>query len=128
MKSTYNVDTNEYNLVDSTLKATLKKVSNAFHKHKHLGPKKQAIDKISLPYAYTLPKDKDLRNKTRPIVSYAKHPAKQILNVAGRAFQWLLEHLHTKGEMKSFALFKTQDFAKQKEVEVTHTQKCSWEM
>jgi len=54
-------------------------------------------------------------------VSYAKHPAKQILNVAGRAFQWLLEQLHKKGKINSFALFNTQDFAKQCAVDNTHT-------
>ena len=53
-------------------------------------------------------------------MSHAKHPAKQILNIAGRAFQWLLEQLHIKGKMKSFALFKTQDFATQKSVDITH--------
>ena len=42
-----------------------------------------------------MPKSKDL-NKSRPVVSYFKHPQKRKLNFAGRALMWLLHRLQHK--------------------------------
>lgn len=47
-------------------------------------------DDSNLPTGYILPKNKDIK-KTRPIVSYFKHPFKRVLNSAGRALLHILE-------------------------------------
>ena len=64
----------------------------------------------AIPYGYLMPKSKDL-NKSRPVVSYFKHPQKRKLNFAGRALMWLLHRLQHKGLSKSFSSFDTRDYA-----------------
>ena len=63
------------------------------------------------PYAYMLPKDKDPRAKSRPIVSYFNHPNKALLKVAAQAFMWVLKQVESKKLAKSFVQFDTCDFA-----------------
>lgn len=63
--------------------------------------------KWKLPYAYALPKNKDL-NKTRPIVSYATHPMRVMLRRASRALKRLLDDKHVKD--LHFNMNKTGDF------------------
>ena len=58
----------------------------------------------SVPYAYILPKFKDIE-RMRPIVSYYNHPLKKSLNLASRALACILKH----AELDEFVLWKTQD-------------------
>ena len=60
--------------------------------------------KRSIPYAYTLLKFKDI-NRTRPIVSYFKHPLKETYNFASRA----LAHVIRMAQTDNFTLWKCQD-------------------
>jgi hypothetical protein len=49
----------------------------------------------SLPYAYVMPKNKDLE-KIRPIVSYSVHPLRPMLRRASRALRYMLKEIpHT---------------------------------
>ena len=64
-----------------------------------------------VPYGYLLPKEKDLKNKDRPVVSYFFHPEKGKLNIVARAFMWALKQLQTQGVCNSFSLFNTGDYA-----------------
>ena len=48
------------------------------------------FDETKIPYAYVLHKNKDLA-KLRPIVSYATHPLKRILNVTCRALNHMIQ-------------------------------------
>ena len=57
-----------------------------------------------LPYAYVLRKFKDVR-KPRPIVSYARHPAKRLLNLCGRAIAFLL----STADVRHCVLWRTHD-------------------
>jgi hypothetical protein len=58
----------------------------------------------SIPYAYALPKNKDL-SKYRTIVSYANHPLKFVYRVTQRAVVFLIKMLPD----THFTLFRTQD-------------------
>ena len=60
--------------------------------------------KRSIPYAYTLLKFKDI-SRTRPIVSYFKHPLKETYNFASRA----LAHVIKMAQTNNFTLWKCQD-------------------
>jgi hypothetical protein len=46
-----------------------------------------------LSFAYVLPKDKDPVNKSRPIIPSIKHPLRRILNIAARAWCFVLVNL-----------------------------------
>ena len=83
---------------------------------KHQGPKllmkfTPNLKRHAPPYAYMLPKDKDPRAKSRPIVSYFNHPNKALLKVAAQAFMWVLKQVENKKLAKSFVQFDTRDFA-----------------
>lgn len=60
--------------------------------------------KGTLPYAYGIPKEKDL-NKFRPIVSYANHPLKRLLNTTGRIINFMMKKCNLEG----MTLWKTND-------------------
>ena len=60
--------------------------------------------KKSVPYAYVLPKFKDIE-RMRPIVSYYNHPLKKSLNLASRALACVLKN----ADLDDFILWKTQD-------------------
>ena len=60
--------------------------------------------KGTLPYGYILPKDKDI-TRDRPIISYASHPARSLLNTISRAILAILKFL----SFEHFILWKTQD-------------------
>jgi hypothetical protein len=68
----------------------------------------------SLPYGYSMPKNKDI-NKNRPIVSYAVHPMKKMLNRAGRALQTILASIDPS---QHFTLWKTLDFTTEIKLDV----------
>jgi hypothetical protein len=63
----------------------------------------------ALPYAYALIKNKDIA-RSRPIVSYYKHPLKKIFNLTSRALMFLLE---TCSHLTHFTLPTTQHFLPQ---------------
>ena len=60
-----------------------------------------------LPYAYILPKHKDLKHKTRPIVSYACHPLRPMLQLLSRALTFLL--LSLPDSIHHYTLWRTRD-------------------
>jgi hypothetical protein len=57
-----------------------------------------------LPYAYVLPKNKDI-SRCRPVVSYYNHPHKRLLNLCSRAVAGMLKRI----ESSHCILWKTGD-------------------
>ncbi len=64
-----------------------------------------------LPYAYILPKHKDLQHKTRPIVSYVPHPLRPLLQLLSRALTFLL--LSLPPTVTHYTLWRTSDICQQ---------------
>ena len=64
----------------------------------------------SLPSMRLDPKYKDPLLKFRLITSYAGFPMRRLLRNCGRALRFMLKKVHEGGRMKSFTLFKLNDF------------------
>jgi hypothetical protein len=81
-------DDDHYERVDIPRDAVIRRWEKTYHKHRW--SRFSSFDRDNLPYGYFLPKNKDLA-KTRPIVSYATHPMRPMLQRASRALCMLLK-------------------------------------
>jgi hypothetical protein len=59
---------------------------------------------VGLPYGYAVPKAKDL-SRNRPIVSYVRHPLKNVFRVAQKAIMFIIKNM----KVAHFTLNRTQD-------------------
>jgi hypothetical protein len=62
--------------------------------------------KMDLPFAYFLVKNKDIQKKIRPIISYARHPMRRLLHAAASALNFMLKKI----KVDNFVLWRCQDF------------------
>lgn len=67
--------------------------------------------KGTIPLAYIIPKNKDLK-KYRPIISYANHSLKKLLKLASRGFSHILKNIKSVNHFNSTKTTDIMDFIK----------------
>ena len=79
----YKADGEHYEFADKSKNEIMKEYSILNQKYlKNITWTQPRAKKGDIPYGYGLPKAKDPKGKTRPVVSYYNHPSKQILRAA----------------------------------------------
>ena len=92
MKKTFRHDDNHYTQTNLNAERINQKYR---HFYEEIGSTLSKVhckkfEEIEVPYAYILFKNKDIK-KIRPIVSYATHPLKRILNITCRALNHMIK-------------------------------------
>jgi hypothetical protein len=81
----------------------LRDLKNSFHEN-HWSSVSNLRYLSSLPYGYAIPKAKDL-DRLRPIISYVRHPLKNVFRVTQRALMFIIRNM----KVSHFTLNRTQD-------------------
>ena len=106
----YSVDTPNYAAVSLNADRILSDITHGLNTCTLAGLPPAAASKRGIPYGYLQPKDKDLENRDRPVVSYFRHPHKAKLRIAGRALMWILQRIQSAGLCSSFSAFDTREY------------------